>query len=69
MLNFTYSVKSLSTGNATNASPLILALRHHLDILQSPTLVAVTENTIRGLASGVAERVWQMKEPLTNITF
>lgn len=48
---------------------LMLALPHHMDVLQGATATAVVRNTIKGDMTGISGLSWTMEEPLTTIGF
>ena len=49
--------------------PLVMALPHHVDILQGAQTVGLTYNVIKGEMVGVVGREWTMGEPLTTLGF
>ena len=54
----------------TGAGPLLMmALPHHLDVLQGASTTGVVRNTIKGDMVGISGLTWTMEEPLTTIGF
>ena len=54
----------------TGAGPLLMmALPHHLDVLQGASTTGVVRNTIKGDMVGISGLTWTMLEPLTTIGF
>ena len=50
-----------------SGDPLIMALPHHMDILQSPKTAGIKFNTIKGDMTAIVGSVWKMTEKLTSI--